>query len=135
MIKRRDFIKIAGAAALAPLSLLPLAQDSAAQKANPAPTPTPTPAPTPDYSQYSGTYIITEPCIGHKDTTCADACPVEAIYGKTEDWDQLFINPDECITCGICREMCPYEAIYPFPEVPEKWKSYIGKNIEHFKKK
>jgi NAD-dependent dihydropyrimidine dehydrogenase PreA subunit len=28
------------------------------------------------------THIITEPCIGVKDTACVDVCPVDCIYGK-----------------------------------------------------
>ena len=29
-------------------------------------------------------YIITEPCIGTKDTSCVDVCPVEAIYADSD---------------------------------------------------
>ena len=29
-------------------------------------------------------YIITEPCIGTKDSACVDVCPVEAIFALDE---------------------------------------------------
>jgi NAD-dependent dihydropyrimidine dehydrogenase PreA subunit len=38
------------------------------------------------------TYVICEPCIGVKDRSCVDECPVDCIY---EGEDQLFIHPDE----------------------------------------
>src|SRR5690606_25904773 len=39
-------------------------------------------------------HIITEPCIGTKDTACVDVCPVDCIYGKNEDWEMLYIHPE-----------------------------------------
>jgi NAD-dependent dihydropyrimidine dehydrogenase PreA subunit len=86
------------------------------------------------------TYIITEPCINVKDATCLDVCPVDCIYPRKNEPDfeeevQLFINPDECIDCGACEPICPVSAIFPEAAVPEKWKSYIQINYEHFNKK
>ncbi len=77
-------------------------------------------------------HIITEPCIGVKDTACVDVCPVDCIYGKNEEWEQLYIQPEECIDCGLCIDACPVQAIFPAEEVPDKWKAFIGKNYEHF---
>ena len=78
------------------------------------------------------TYIITEPCVGVKDTACVDVCPVDCIYGKKEDFEMLYIQPEECIDCGLCVDACPVEAIFPLAEVPDKWKQFILKNYEHF---
>jgi len=78
------------------------------------------------------TYIITEPCIGVKDTACVDVCPVDCIYGKDEDWEMLFIHPEECIDCGLCVDACPVEAIFPRDDVPAKWKAFIARNYEQF---
>ena len=78
------------------------------------------------------THIITEPCVGVKDTACIDVCPVDCIYGKNEDWAQLFIHPEECIDCGLCVDACPVEAIFPQEEVPNKWQAFIAQNYEHF---
>lgn len=76
-------------------------------------------------------YVITEPCIGVKDKSCVDVCPVDCIYGTDED-DQLYIHPDECIDCGACEPECPVSAIFDEAAVPDKWKSFIQKNAAYF---
>ena len=76
------------------------------------------------------THIITEPCIGVKDTSCVDVCPVDCIH---DAGDQYLIDPDECIDCQQCVSACPVEAIFAEEEVPEKWNSFIAKNYDHFK--
>jgi len=54
------------------------------------------------------TYVITEPCIGTKDNSCVEVCPVDCIYvGERKS----YINPTECIDCGACEEECPVSAI------------------------
>lgn len=85
------------------------------------------------------TYVIAEPCIGVKDKSCVAVCPVDCIHegtlekdGKTID--MLFINPDECIDCGLCEPECPVDAIFMEDEVPEPWKEYAQINAEFFKK-
>lgn len=70
-------------------------------------------------------HVITEPCIGTKDASCVEVCPVECIY---DGGDQYYINPDECIDCGACVPACPVSAIYPEEDVPEQWKNYTEKN-------
>ena len=35
------------------------------------------------------TYVITEPCIGTKDQSCVEVCPVEAIYPEDEVPDDM----------------------------------------------
>jgi ferredoxin len=77
------------------------------------------------------TYVIAEPCIGVKDRSCVDVCPVDCIY---EGEDQLYIEPDECIDCGACVPACPVEAIFALDETPEKWKNFIPVNAEYFQK-
>ncbi|MBZ0111327.1 MAG: ferredoxin family protein [Thermoanaerobaculia bacterium] len=78
------------------------------------------------------THIIAEPCIGTKDTACVDVCPVDCIYGANEDWVMLYIQPEECIDCGLCVDACPVDAIFPEEEVPDQWEEYIAMNYEHF---
>ena len=77
-------------------------------------------------------YIITEPCIGTKDKSCVDVCPVDCIHGKDED-KQLFIDPEVCIDCGACVSACPVEAIYADSDVPDKWKAFIDSNAAYYK--
>lgn len=78
-------------------------------------------------------YVITEPCVGVKDKSCVAVCPVDCIQGNDSD-DQLFINPAECIDCGLCEPECPVDAIFMEDEVPEKWKSFIQLNADYFDK-
>jgi NAD-dependent dihydropyrimidine dehydrogenase PreA subunit len=75
------------------------------------------------------TYVISEPCIGVKDRSCVDECPVDCIY---EGEDQLFIHPEECVDCDACLPACPVDAIYPEDSVPAEWKDYIGQNAQFF---
>src|SRR6267378_3910509 len=70
-------------------------------------------------------FIIAEPCIGVKDKSCVEVCPVNCIY---EGEDQYYIHPDECIDCQACEAACPVQAIFPDNSVPEKWKNFIDKN-------
>ena len=83
-------------------------------------------------------YVICEPCIGVKDTSCTEVCPVDCIHPKRDEdgfeaAEQLYINPNECIECGACSSVCPVEAIYRDDEVPEKWQSFIQKNADHYR--
>ena len=79
------------------------------------------------------TYVIAQPCIGVKDNSCVEVCPVDCIH-STDDADQYFINPDECIDCGACEPACPVSAIFPEDSVPDNWKDFIAKNTDYFKK-
>jgi ferredoxin len=78
-------------------------------------------------------YVITEPCVGVKDKSCVAVCPVDCIHGGDDDL-QLFIDPAECIDCGLCEPECPVDAIFMEDEVPEKWKSFIQLNADYFDK-
>ncbi len=84
-------------------------------------------------------HVITEPCIGTKDTACVAVCPVDCIHPRKDEPDfagatQLFIDPDTCIDCGLCVDECPVKAIFTEDDVPANWKHYIQLNAEHFKK-
>jgi ferredoxin len=70
-------------------------------------------------------YVVTEPCIGVKDKSCMTVCPVDCIY---EGPDMVYIQPDECIDCGLCEPECPVTAIFVDTDVPANWKEYIEKN-------
>ena len=91
------------------------------------------------------TYVITEPCIGTKDRSCVEVCPVDCFYNhpaaalnakvgkepaKPADSGMLVIHPDECIHCGACEPECPVEAIFEDDDVPEKWADYVKLNAE-----
>ena len=75
------------------------------------------------------TYIIAEPCVDVKDTSCIEECPVDCIY---EGGRMLYIQPDECVDCGACEPVCPVEAIYYEDYVPSQWKEFGKANSEFF---
>ena len=62
-------------------------------------------------------FIITDPCIGTKDHSCVDVCPVDCIHPRKDEPEfeqvsMLYIHPEECIDCGACVPACPVAAIY-----------------------
>jgi NAD-dependent dihydropyrimidine dehydrogenase PreA subunit len=57
------------------------------------------------------TYVITEPCIGTKDASCVDVCPVDCIHSTGDD-PQYYINPETCLDCAACESVCPVSAIF-----------------------
>lgn len=77
------------------------------------------------------TYVITEPCIGVKDASCVDVCPVDCIHTTDED-DQYYIDPDQCIDCAACETVCPVSAIFFEEDVPGEQKSFIELNRAYF---
>jgi ferredoxin len=82
-------------------------------------------------------YVISEPCIGTKDTSCVDVCPVDCIHPTPDEpgfveTDQLFIDPEECIDCDACVEACPVDAIAAEDSVPPEWQDYIQRNAAYY---
>ena len=78
-------------------------------------------------------YVIAEPCIGVKDKSCVAVCPVDCIHEAAEG-DMLYIDPNECIDCGLCEPECPVDAIFMEDEVPDQWKKFIQINADYAKK-
>jgi ferredoxin len=81
------------------------------------------------------TYVITEPCIGTKDRSCVDVCPVDCIHDDGDDDKILYIDPDECIDCGACEPACPVTAIFAEDDVPDNMSAYTEINALWFKDK
>jgi NAD-dependent dihydropyrimidine dehydrogenase PreA subunit len=81
-------------------------------------------------------YVIVDTCT--KDMACVDVCPVNCIHeGVFTDsdgtvYDMLFINPDECIDCGVCVPECPNDAIFAETDLPEKYAKFLRINREAF---
>ena len=79
-------------------------------------------------------FIITDPCIDTKDTSCVDVCPVDCIHPRKDEPEfattsMLYIHPEECIDCGACVPACPVSAIYDGPEsTPLSQKTLIEAN-------
>src|SRR5256885_15616446 len=81
------------------------------------------------------TYIITQPCIGTKDRSCVDVCPVDCIHDDGDEDKMLYIDPDECIDCGACEPACPVTAIYAEDDVPDNMHVFVEINAGWFKDK
>jgi len=84
-------------------------------------------------------YVITQPCIGLKEASCVNVCPVDCIHPTPneagfDESEQVFINPDECIDCGACEPACPLTAIFEESAVPEAWKGFIQQNMDFFRR-
>ncbi|MCA9823662.1 MAG: ferredoxin family protein [Dehalococcoidia bacterium] len=77
-------------------------------------------------------YVITQPCIGVKDASCVDVCPVDCIH-STDDAPQYYINPDQCIDCAACELVCPVTAIFHEASVPDEWISFVESNAQWFR--
>ncbi len=91
------------------------------------------------------TYVVAQPCIGSKDRSCVEVCPVDCFYDYDDpklnekygaeprrpgDYGMLVIHPDECIHCGACEPECPVSAIFEEDDVPEKWAEFVQINAE-----
>jgi len=83
-------------------------------------------------------YVITEPCIGQKDNSCVDVCPVDCIHPTPDEPDyeaveHLHIDPTECIDCDACVEACPVDAVYAGDQVPDDQQRFVQINADYFK--
>lgn len=80
-------------------------------------------------------WVITRLCRDCVDESCVEVCPVDCIYEYTGDDretypNQLYIDPEECINCGVCEPECPWEAIFEDEQVPDVFKDDIALNAK-----
>lgn len=83
-------------------------------------------------------YVIAEPCIGTKDNSCTEVCPVDCIHPTPDEDDydatrQLYIDPEECIDCDACVTACPVDAIFATDQLPADWVAYAEINGAYFR--
>ena len=83
------------------------------------------------------TCVVNEPCIGTKDYSCVEVCPVDRIHPtgtpRPRRSQMLYMDPEECIGCDDCVEARPIDAITSKDEVPPEWQHYIEKNAAYFR--
>ena len=84
-------------------------------------------------------HVIAQPCIGTKDTACVAVCPVDCIHPTKDEADfataeQLYVDPDVCIDCGLCVEECPVRAIFQDVDLPAEWTEFLERNANHYHK-
>ena len=85
------------------------------------------------------TYVITEPCIGVKDNSCTEVCPVDCIHPVPgeEGYDeaaQLFIDPEECIECDACVVACPVDAPLHHDRLTEDQQPFLETNAAFYRR-
>src|ERR1700710_476261 len=83
-------------------------------------------------------YVIAEPCIGTKDNSCVEVCPVDCIHPTPDEPDydkveQLFIDPEECIDCDACVEACPVDACFAEDQLPDEWQRFAEATLQYCK--
>jgi len=44
----------------------------------------------------------------------------------------MYIQPDECINCGVCLSVCPVQAIYDEGDLPASEATFAAANSEFF---
>jgi len=84
-------------------------------------------------SNYS---VITDKCI--KDMMCIEVCPMEAIHPTTGEpgfagSSQLFIDPENCTSCGSCISVCESQAIFDLDDLPDQLKHFTAINAAFYK--
>jgi ferredoxin len=80
------------------------------------------------------TFVIASACIDVLDQSCIEVCPVDCIY--VEDDDRMcYIEPDDCIDCGVCESACPVGAIFEGDAVPRESLQFTEINALWFKDK
>jgi ferredoxin len=76
-------------------------------------------------------YVVAEPCVGVKEGSCVDVCPVVCIH-TTPESPQFYIDPDICIACEQCVLVCPVNAIFLDQDLPPEWQHYAQINADFF---
>lgn len=79
--------------------------------------------------------VITQACIGTKDASCVDVCPMHCIHDDGPEDQILYIEPEECMDCDGCVAVCPTGAIYAEEDVPAGLAVYIEINALWYRDK
>lgn len=71
------------------------------------------------------THVVTENCIQCRYGDCVRVCPVVCFH---EGPNFMVIDPEECVDCGTCVDVCEAKAIFPEDELPEEMGHYKDLN-------
>jgi len=68
------------------------------------------------------TFVITDICLGERYATCVSVCPVDCVKpGDYQGQPFMIIQPDVCISCGLCLPECPIGAIVDDAAQSPEW--------------
>jgi NAD-dependent dihydropyrimidine dehydrogenase PreA subunit len=80
------------------------------------------------------TFVIANACIDVMDQSCIEVCPVDCIL--VEQGDRMcYIEPNDCIDCGVCEGACPVGAIFEEAAVPKESVEFTQINALWFEDK
>lgn len=80
------------------------------------------------------TYVIASACVDVLDQSCIEVCPVDCIYVEADEGDRMcYIEPNECIDCGVCEPACPVGAIFEEASVPQEAAGFTEINALWFR--
>ncbi|MET9388300.1 ferredoxin [Streptomyces sp. NPDC002928] len=75
------------------------------------------------------TFVVTQACVDIQDKSCVQVCPADCIY---EGGRMMYINPDQCIDCGACEEVCPVTAIRYDADLTGDDEQFLDLNAQFF---
>ncbi|MEH3142123.1 MAG: FAD-dependent oxidoreductase [Mycobacterium kyogaense] len=80
-------------------------------------------------------YVITQNCCS--DASCLAACPVGCIHPRPDEpgfgtAEILHIDPEACIDCGACADVCPVDAILPDTGLRDDQRWFAEANARYF---
>jgi NAD-dependent dihydropyrimidine dehydrogenase PreA subunit len=83
-------------------------------------------------------FVITQLCVGAKHAACLPVCPCDTIHPTSDEpgfaeAEQLYIDADHCIHCGLCAGECPAKAIFADEDVPPEFADAPAINAAYFK--
>jgi NAD-dependent dihydropyrimidine dehydrogenase PreA subunit len=82
------------------------------------------------------TYVIANACVDVMDQSCIEVCPVDCIFIEADEGDRMcYIEPNDCIDCGVCEPACPVGAIFEGNAVPKESTDFTEINALWFEDK
>ncbi len=71
-------------------------------------------------------------CKSCPDPDCVKACRKGAMLKKN---DRIFVDPEKCVGCGLCKKACPYDAIVIIERTDLEKKGFFRRRKTEEKKK
>ena len=83
-------------------------------------------------------YVIAEPCIGTKDNSCVEVCPVDCIHPTPDEPDydsgDALYRPRGVHRLRCVRRGLPGRRCFAEDQLPEEWASFAQRNTDYYAK-